>query len=186
MKTILYFDLETQKSAEDVGGWNNKKEMRLSLGVTYSTRDQQFRAYEEEDIPSLIQELVSADCVIGFNIIGFDYPVLSGYTDFDFSKIPTFDLLTDLHKTLGFRISLNSLARATLQAKKSGDGLEAIRWFQEGAFAKIATYCRQDVALTRDLHCFGADNGFVSYLDRTEKPQKVLVKWSRHDPLSAH
>jgi len=186
MKTILYFDLETQKSADEVGGWANKAAMRLSLGVTYSTRDQQFRVYEEEDVSKLIQALSLADCVVGFNILGFDYPVLSGYTDLDFSKIPTFDLLTDLYKILGFRVSLNSLARATLQAKKSGDGLEAIRWFQEGAFAKIATYCRQDVALTRDLHQFGSKNQYVYYLDRTEQPQKVAVKWSIDDPLSAH
>ena len=27
---LLYFDLETQKSADEVGGWNNKKDMRMS------------------------------------------------------------------------------------------------------------------------------------------------------------
>ena len=37
MKNIVYFDLETQKSADEVGGWNNIRDMRMSIGVTYST-----------------------------------------------------------------------------------------------------------------------------------------------------
>jgi DEAD/DEAH box helicase domain-containing protein len=173
----VYFDLETQKSAEEVGGWGNKKAMRFSFGVTYSTRDQCFRPYEEEDIPALVKELSEADRVIGFNILGFDYPVLSGYTDFDFSRIPTLDLLADLHSIMGFRVGLNSVAQATLQAKKSADGLAALRWFREGAFAQIAIYCRQDVAVTRDLHRFGCENKYVCYLNSAGQPVKVQVNW---------
>ena len=160
-----------------MGGWSNKKQMRLSIGVTYSTRDLVFRPYEEEDVPALVRELSSADLVVGFNILNFDYAVLTGYTDFDFSKIPTFDLLTDLHSILSFRIGLDSLARATLKASKSADGLTALRWFKEGEFAKIAIYCRQDVLVTRDVHQFGCKNKYVYYLDRAEKPVKVAVKW---------
>ena len=37
-KNIVYFDLETQKSAEEVGGWGNISKMGMSVGVTYSTR----------------------------------------------------------------------------------------------------------------------------------------------------
>jgi len=174
---IVYFDLETQKSAEEVGGWGNKKKMGLSIGVTYSTRDQRFRPYEEEDVTALVHELSTADQVIGFNIINFDYGVLEGYTDFDFSKINTFDLLADLHAKLGFRVGLNSLAQATLKSAKSADGLQAIDWFREGAFGKIAIYCRQDVVVTRDLHQFGCQNQYVYYLDKNQRPVKVSVKW---------
>ena len=37
MSNIVYFDLETQKSAEEVGGWNKICDMRMSVGVTFST-----------------------------------------------------------------------------------------------------------------------------------------------------
>ncbi len=151
--------------------------MRFSFGVTYSTVDQKFRPYEEEDIPALLRELSSADCVVGFNILQFDYPVLSGYTDFDFSKIQTLDLLADIYSILGFRVGLNNLARATLQSEKSADGLASLRWFREGAFAKIALYCRQDVAVTRDLHQFGCQNKHVYYLNSAGAPTKVFVNW---------
>lgn len=176
-KNIVYFDLETQKSVQEVGGWAHKNKMRVSIGVTYSTRDQTFRPYEEEDIPALLCALSNADLVVGFNILQFDYPVLSGYTDFDFSKILTFDLMADLYSILGFRLGLNNLARATLHSEKSATGLEALRWFKEGAFAKIALYCRQDVAVTRDLHQFGCQNKYVYYLDFAGQTKKVAVNW---------
>src|SRR5215475_13684923 len=37
MKNIVYFDLETQKSADEVGGWDKISAMKMSVGVTYST-----------------------------------------------------------------------------------------------------------------------------------------------------
>ncbi|MGH8046037.1 MAG: ribonuclease H-like domain-containing protein, partial [Chthoniobacterales bacterium] len=36
-RNIVYFDLETQRTANDVGGWANKDRMGMSIGVTYST-----------------------------------------------------------------------------------------------------------------------------------------------------
>ncbi len=95
-KNIVFFDLETQKSADEVGGWNNKHLMRMSIGVIYSTRLGDFQVFEEDDVQELIDSLRDADLVVGYNIIGFDYPVLAGYSDFDFSKLSTFDILTDI------------------------------------------------------------------------------------------
>jgi DEAD/DEAH box helicase domain-containing protein len=45
MKNIVYFDLETQKSAEEVGGWDKISDMRMSVGVTYSTNREGYRIY---------------------------------------------------------------------------------------------------------------------------------------------
>ncbi len=177
MNTV-YFDLETQKSAEAVGGWANKQLMRVSIGVSYSTKEKRFKGYEEDDIASLIAELSAADLVVGYNIIGFDYPVLSAYTDLDFSKLPTLDLMADLRATLGFRPKLDTIAMATLKTGKSAEGLMAIKWFQEGAFGKIALYCKEDVRITRDLHFFGCKNKFVYYTDKMNRPAKAPVNWS--------
>lgn len=173
----VYFDLETQKSADDVGGWSHKKKMGFSFGVTYSSEADRFYPYEEEDVPALVNQLATADCVVGFNVINFDYAVLSAYSPFDFSKIKTIDLLLDLHKTIGFRVGLNNFARATLNAAKSADGLQALTWFKEGEFAKIAIYCRQDVIVTRDLHQFGCQNKFVYYFNPSNQKIKVPVNW---------
>lgn len=176
MNTV-YFDLETQKSAEEVGGWGNKRLMRVSFGVSYSTKENRFKGYEEGDISSLITELRLADLVIGYNIIGFDYPVLSAYTDLEFAKLPTLDLMADLRTRLGFRLKLDNLAMATLNSGKSAQGLMAIKWFQEGEFAKIALYCKEDVRITRDLHLFGCKNKFVYYTDKKHRSIKTAVDW---------
>jgi len=175
---IVYFDLETQKSAEEVGGWSNKHLMRVSFGVSYSTQDDQFKGYEEGDMPALLAELSAADLVIGYNIIGFDYPVLSAYTQRDFSTLPTLDLMADLRATLGFRLKLDNLTSATLKSGKSAEGLMAIQWFQEGNFGKIALYCKEDVRITRDLHRFGCEHKFVYYTDKWNRTHKAPVTWS--------
>jgi len=174
---LLYFDLETQKSAEEVGGWNNKRLMRMSFAVTYSTQDDRFRGYEEADVPALIADLSSADRVIGYNIIDFDYQVLSGYASPDFSKWPTLDLLADISRTLGFRVKLDSVAQATLQTGKSADGLAALQWFKEGRMAEIALYCREDVRITRDIHRFGATHQCVYYFDKKHQRLPIPVQW---------
>ena len=46
---VQYFDLETQKSAEDVGGWDNIHKMGLAVGVVWDSLDREFFTYEEKD-----------------------------------------------------------------------------------------------------------------------------------------
>jgi hypothetical protein len=75
---IVYFDLETQRTANDVGGWERKRDMGMSVGVTYSTNLTEYRIYPEKRVDDLIQQLLRADLVVGFNIVNFDYQVSYG------------------------------------------------------------------------------------------------------------
>src|SRR5215216_5167882 len=109
-KNIVYFDLETQKSADEVGGWNNINRMGLSVGVTYSTSRGEYRIYGEKQVGELLTELQRADLVVGFNVLRFDYEVLHGYTPFDLSQLPTLDMLTVVTEKLKHRLSLDSIA----------------------------------------------------------------------------
>ena len=43
----LFFDLETQNLAADVGGWDRKRDMKMSVGVVYDLEDGVFRDYLE-------------------------------------------------------------------------------------------------------------------------------------------
>ena len=173
----VFFDLETQKSFQDVGGRENVRLLRVSVAVTFSTAANAFHSYSEAQVPELIAELKAADRVIGFNILNFDYAVLRAYTTERLSEIPTLDLLDDLYNKLGFRVSLDSLANATLGMNKSGDGLEAIRWFREGKIDQLIAYCQDDVAITRKLFEHGRDNGFVHFVDRYGRKNRVSVSW---------
>ena len=98
MKNIVYFDLETQKSAEEVGGWDRIRDMRMSVGVTYSAAHDEYRVYSEKQVDDLVKELSRADLIVGFNNLRFDYEVLHYYTILDLTQIPTLDVLIELQK----------------------------------------------------------------------------------------
>jgi DEAD/DEAH box helicase domain-containing protein len=91
--------------------------------------------------------------------------------------LPTFDLLEDLHRRIGHRISLAHLAEHTLGEQKSADGLQSLEWFREGRLDLIEEYCRKDVALTRDLLEFGQREGHVLYRHRSGERVRVKVDW---------
>ena len=177
MTNIVYFDLETQKSATEVGGWDRKRDMKMSVGVTYSTGEGQYRIYSEDKVADLVKQLMRSDRVVGFNILNFDYEVLHGYTPLDLSATPTLDLMVDLEQKLGHRLSLDSLAKATLNAPKVADGLQALKWWKEGRILEIAEYCCFDVKITKELHEYGQRHGEVAYVDRLGQKRTVKVKW---------
>jgi DEAD/DEAH box helicase domain-containing protein len=177
MKNIVYLDLETQKSAEEVGGWNNVQDMRMSVGVTYSTGRGEYRVYAERQVDDLLADLQRADLVVGFNHLRFDYQVLHHYTVLDLRQIPTLDLLLELQKKLPHRLSLEAVAEATLGVPKTAEGMQAIRWFREGRFLDIAEYCCYDVKITRLLHEFGSAHRQLYFRDRFGKKLAVPVEW---------
>jgi DEAD/DEAH box helicase domain-containing protein len=176
-KNIVYFDLETQKSADEVGGWGHISRMGMSIGVTFSTARGDYKIYGEKQVDHLIKDLQRADLVVGFNILRFDYEVLHGYTSFDLSQLPTLDLMVDLQNTLNHRLSLDSIATATFGVEKTAEGLQAIRWFKEGKLAEIAEYCCYDVKITKLVHEYGQHHKQLHYSNRFGKKMTVPVKW---------
>jgi hypothetical protein len=177
MKNIVYFDLETQKSAEEVGGWDKISRMGMSIGVTYGTKSGEYRIYGEKQVNDLIKDLQRADLVVGFNNLRFDYEVLHGYTAFDLRQLPTLDMLVDLQERLQHRLSLDSIATATFGVEKTAEGLQAIQWFKEGKLLEIAEYCCYDVKITRLVHQYGVQNRRLHYHNRFGKKLSVPVDW---------
>jgi DEAD/DEAH box helicase domain-containing protein len=175
---IVYFDLETQKLAQDVGGWGNTHLMRVSVAVIYDSLEKRFLAFTEDEIDSLLAHLEKADLVVGFNVKRFDYTVLGAYTSEDLGELNTFDILEDIHQRLGFRLGLDHLAVETLKKGKSADGFQAVEWFNRGEMEKLTDYCRQDVAVTRDLFQYGLDKGYLIYRSKKEDQRvRLRVDW---------
>lgn len=178
MRNIVYFDLETQRSADEVGGWSHISRMGMSIGVTYSTARGDYRIYGEPRVNDLIHELQRADLVVGFNNLRFDYEVLHGYTTLDLRQLPTLDMMVDLQDKLQHRLSLDSIAQATFGLEKTAEGLQAIKWFKEGKLMEIAEYCCFDVKLTKLVHEYGARQRQVHYSNRFGRKMTVPVSWS--------
>jgi DEAD/DEAH box helicase domain-containing protein len=178
-KNIVYFDLETQKSAQEVGGWGNIRDMKVAIGVTYSTARGGYQIYQEKQVAELIQELQRADLVIGFNIIRFDYTVLEPYACFDFSQVPSLDLMVSIEEKIGHRVGLDAVAQACMGINKTADGMEALKWWKEGRLLEIAEYCCYDVKATKLVHEFGAKHGKIYFeSNKTKLKQEVPVEWS--------
>jgi DEAD/DEAH box helicase domain-containing protein len=175
---IVVFDIETQNLFEDVGGRINIGALKVSCAVSWCSTLNNFTLYWEKDVPELIAELKSAGRVVGFNIKSFDFEVLRPYAPNErLQFLPTLDIMDDMFRSLGFRVSLDAVARATLGDSKSASGVQAVEWWHTGELDKLAEYCKVDVDVTRRIYDFGCENGFVQYFTRLGSKQKVKVNW---------
>ena len=173
----MLFDIETLRSAEEVGGWDKAHRMGIALAVVCHLEEGRFECFREERARELAATLKSARLVVGFNSRRFDYAVLGGYTGEEYSRtLPTLDLLDSMVERLGRRVSLDHLTRETLGAGKSADGLQSLRWVKEGRFDLIEEYCRRDVELLRDLYLFGRREGYVIVAQKSGRI-RVPVDW---------
>jgi len=184
MGNIVYFDLETQKVAAEVGGWGNIDKMGISVAALYHAEKGEYSVYLEKDVDRLVAELRRADLVVGFNVLRFDYTVLSAYSVFDFSTVPTLDLMVSIEERIKHRVELDAVAEATCGVKKTANGMEAIQWWREGKQKQVAEYCCYDVKTTRLVHEHGVRTGKVAYVShKTFLKQQVAVDWASIGPV---
>lgn len=175
--TVL-FDIETRRAAAEVGGWGNAHKMGVAVAVACLLEEGRFEVFEEDRVRDLVAFLRSGDLVVGFNVRRFDYQVLAGYTGEDYNRtLPTLDLLEDIHHRLGLRLGLSHLARETLQADKTADGLQSLEWVRQGRLDLVTDYCRRDVELLRDLYLFGRREGHLFYRSREKRRLRFPVDW---------
>lgn len=171
-------DVETRLSAAEAGGWHRADRMGVSVAVLYDSGPDAFISYTQDEIPALAKRLADFDLVVGFNILRFDYAVLAPHAPgANWRNFPTLDMLAKIHERLSYRVSLDNLVRSSLKAAKSADGLQALAWWKEGEIGKIEEYCRQDVAVTRDLFLFGRENGYVLFTNKARSLVRIPVTW---------
>lgn len=163
------FDLETIRSAEEVGGWNRAEMMGVSVGVVYDSVHDSYFTYLEDEMVQLVDHLQQFDLIVGFNNKRFDNRVLSAYTKINLHTLPNLDILEEIHNYLGYRLSLNRLAEHTLGLQKSGDGLQALQWYKEGRIDLIQHYCKKDVEITKDLFLTGLEQGYYLFANKAKQ-----------------
>ena len=175
-KRLMAFDLETKRSAGDVGGWGKTYLMGLAAGVVYDSVDDHFYCYEEDQAGALVEKLMQADLIIGFNHLKFDYGVLSAYTTKDLKSKPNLDLLQEIYQVLGRRIGLGALGETTLGRPKTADGLQSLEWVKQGRMDLVMEYCVEDVRLTWDLYVYARDNGYLIYEDKFGRKLRIPLE----------
>ncbi len=176
-KNYLVIDIETQQLVQDVGGWDHIDKLGVSIACAYDNRTDKMLSFTEAQLPELF-ELCRDRLVVGYNIRGFDLPVLGAY-GLDYRTLDVFDLMYDLEAITRRRfLKLETVAQGTLGIGKSADGLQAVEWWKQGKIDLIIQYCQQDVQVTRDIFEFGRRSGHVKLAMADGSNQEVGVQWN--------
>ncbi len=181
----IVLDLETQKTFDEVGG-RNYQDLLISVVGIYRYETDTYECYLEDELHHLENLLIDAEVTIGFNHRKFDFPVLQRYCRVDLSQLPMVDLMESIANIIGHRVSLDSVAQATLQIGKTGHGLDAIEYHRKGEWEKLKAYCLNDVKITKEVYDYGVRHGHVYYLTRDGMDRRsVRVDWGASDPQSS-
>lgn len=177
----VVFDLETQNTFQDVGS-NNPADLDISVGCVYDSLTDAYTVVAIDELNALWPIIEQAEVLVGYNSNHFDIPLLNKYYPGDLTHIKSIDLLEDIRSSLGRRIRLDDVAQATIGAKKSGHGLQAIKWWREGDITSIKKYCKQDVKITKEVFEYARDNGHVCFKDAGKKREIPINTslWTPH------
>jgi len=184
----VFFDVETKKFFDETGTFN-PEDLGVSIVSVYTRKlDDEFKEIEgkmqsffETDFEKMWDLFQEADRIIGFNSIRFDVPALKPYSPPHFPKLPHFDILDEIRKTHGRRVSLNALAKDTLNKAKIDSGVNAILYWQKGdpkSLELLRKYCEDDVVLTRDIYDFVLKNGILRFKDHWNNPREIEIDFS--------
>jgi DEAD/DEAH box helicase domain-containing protein len=169
----VIFDLETQNTFQDVGS-NESVALDISVGTFYDSSTDKYTTVTVDELQTVWPMLEHADALVGYNSNHFDIPLLNKYYPGDLTHIKSIDLLEEIRKSLGRRLRLDSVAEATVNAKKSGHGLQAVRWWREGKIDEIKKYCEQDVKVTKKVFDYALAHGHVKFKDGSRKREIPL------------
>lgn len=188
MKFEVIFDTETKKFFDETTGYDASK-LGVSICSVYSRTlndsceelQGKMQSFWEKDFNEMFKLFEKADRIIGFNSLGFDVPALSSYLPAHWSKLKHFDILDSIKKVEGKRVSLDSLAKATLGTKKNDSGENAVKYWKAGdaeSLAKLKKYCEMDVEITTKIYDHAFQNGFLKYIDFWNETHEVKLDFS--------
>jgi DEAD/DEAH box helicase domain-containing protein len=169
----IVFDLETQNIFGDTGS-SDVTSLDISVGSFYDSIEDTYTTLTVDELAKAWPIIERADALVGYNSNHFDIPLLNKYYPGDLTQIKSIDLLESIRESLGRRLRLDSVAQATVGAKKSADGLQAVRWWREGKIDEIKKYCEQDVKVTKKVFEYALKHGHILFKDGYRKREVPL------------
>ncbi len=159
MKYVV-FDLETQNVFSEVNS-SDPTALDISVAGIYDMNTDTYTTVVVDELSTIWPIIEQADALVGYNSNHFDLPLLNKYYPGDLSTIKSIDILESIKLSLGRRVRLDDVAKATIGSKKNADGLQAVRWWREGKIDDIKRYCQQDVKVTAKVFNYALTNGHV-------------------------
>lgn len=157
-------DIETANFFPDTGS-TDPASLSIAVVCIHDSETNSYASFFEPELGKLWPILEQTDLLIGYNSDHFDIPLLNKYYPGDLSRIKSVDLMKEIKKTLGRRLKLDAVARATLGGGKSGSGYLSSMWWRQGEKDKVVAYCLDDVKLTKALFEHALEHGFLKYPD---------------------
>jgi DEAD/DEAH box helicase domain-containing protein len=177
MQKEIIFDIET------VGDIRNFDALELTVISIYEYDTDTYRSFYQDELTQLWPILERSGRLIGYNSEHFDIPILNKYYTGDLTRFPHLDMLKVIKDTNGKRYKLDDIAKATLEIAKSADGLQAMRWWEEGKREEVKKYCEQDVRVTKELYDYGLANKMLYVNNITGELMPIAVNF---DAPTAH
>ncbi|MBF0254588.1 MAG: ribonuclease H-like domain-containing protein [Candidatus Omnitrophica bacterium] len=179
-KRVIVLDIETQKGFHEVDR-SKLHQLKISVVGIYDSYDDQYLCFEEHQLGQLEARLKLCDLLVGFNINGFDMKVLGPHLLMDVRKIRVLDIMDEIAKVRGHRVSLQSVAQATLNDQKSGSGWDAIQLYKDGRMEDLKRYCLDDVRITRKAFDYGLEHKkLLFFSNRDFTNHEVAIDFSPH------
>ncbi len=169
MSREIVFDIET------FGDIRNQANLKVTVVSIYEYEHDRYTSFDEHELGQLWPILERAERLIGYNSESFDLPILDRYYTGELTNIPHLDLLKVIKEMSGSRYKLDDIAKATLQISKSADGLQAVKWYEEGKIDEIKKYCEQDVKVTKEVYEYGKKNKMLYYSSLTGDLKPIAV-----------
>ncbi|MBN1168449.1 ribonuclease H-like domain-containing protein [Candidatus Woesebacteria bacterium] len=184
----VIFDVETKKLFSEIEG-DNPGDLGVSVISLYNRSlddslneiSGKMLSFWENDFPKMWEYFQNADRIIGFNTFHFDIPALQPYSPFPFERLKHFDIMDQVKASLGKRISLDSIAKETLDTEKIDVGINAVLYWKKGdkeSLDKLKRYCESDVDITKQVYDFGFKNSHLMFKDKWNTVRRFDVDFS--------
>jgi DEAD/DEAH box helicase domain-containing protein len=176
----IVFDIETANWMGEEGVFDIR-DLKIAIVCIHDSETDSYSSYLESELPQLWPILERTDMLVGYNSDHFDVPLLNKYYPGDLTRIKSLDLMTEVQNALGRRLRLDAIADGTLGEKKSGSGLQSLRWWHAGEVEKVRAYCLKDVEITKRVFEYALAHGSITYkeLGRAHNVQVDTSSWMK-------
>lgn len=179
MRTVV-FDIETANWMGEEGVFD-VRDLKIAIVCIHDSETGLYSSFLESELPQLWPILERTDMLVGYNSDHFDVPLLNKYYPGDLTRIKSLDLMVEVHASLGRRLRLDAIADGTLGVKKSGSGVQSLRWWQAGEVEKVREYCLKDVEITKRIFDHALAHGSIKYkeLGKTHEVKVDTSSWQK-------